>query len=65
MKKQLLVCVLTSFLFAGCNTPTDNLETDVTETETAAVDTVGAEMDNTRVEADETAPVVDSLLEEN
>lgn len=66
MKKQLLLCAIAfgTFLMAGCNSTPDNQETTIIEPEpeTAPADTAGVEMDNTRVEIEEAAAEVDSLL---
>ncbi|SIT92143.1 hypothetical protein [Pontibacter indicus] len=64
MKKHLLVFALGAFLLAGCNSTPDTEETTVTkpEPDTAPADTAGAEIDNTRVEIEEAAAEVDSLL---
>ncbi|MCP2042220.1 hypothetical protein [Pontibacter sp. HSC-36F09] len=66
MKKHLLVFVLGALLMAGCNSTPDTEETTVTkpEADTAPADTAGAEIDNTRVEIEEAAAEVDSLLNE-
>lgn len=68
MKKQLLVCAFAfgAFLMAGCNSTPDNQETTITkpEPDTAPADTAGVEKDNTRVEIEEAAAEVDSLLDE-
>jgi hypothetical protein len=66
MKKLFMALTLGGFLMTGCNTTPDNQETTVTETEmgTAPADTTGMEMDNTRVEIEEAAAEVDSLLNE-
>ncbi|WP_299704253.1 hypothetical protein [uncultured Pontibacter sp.] len=68
MKKQLLVGAFAfgAILMAGCDSTPDNQETTITEpeSETAPADTSGVEMDNTRVEIEEAAAEVDSLLDE-
>lgn len=66
MKKQLLFIAFGAFLMAGCDTRPDTEETTITkpEPDTAPADTAGVEMDNTRVEIEEAAAEVDSLLDE-
>ena len=64
MKKHLLVFGLGALMMAGCNSTPDTEQTTVTkpEADTAPADTAGAEIDNTRVEIEEAAAEVDSLL---
>ena len=66
MKKHLLVFGLGALMMAGCNSTPDTEQTTVTkpEADTAPADTAGAEIDNTRVEIEEAAAEVDSLLNE-
>ncbi|PVY41877.1 hypothetical protein [Pontibacter virosus] len=66
MKKHLLVFALGALLMASCNSTPDTEETTITkpEADTAPADTAGVEMDNTRVEIEEAAAEVDSLLNE-
>ncbi|MBX0334621.1 hypothetical protein K3G39_15375 [Pontibacter sp. HSC-14F20] len=66
MKKPLLVFALGTLLMTGCNSTPDTKETTITkpEPDTAPADTAGVEMDNTRVEIEEAAAEVDSLLNE-
>lgn len=66
MKKHLLVFALGALVLAGCNSTPDTEETTITkpEADTAPADTAGAEIDNTRVEIEEAAAEVDSLLNE-
>ncbi|GGG19871.1 hypothetical protein GCM10011323_25010 [Pontibacter amylolyticus] len=53
-------------MLTGCNSTPDTEETTITkpEADTAPADTAGAEIDNTRVEIEEAAAEVDSLLNE-
>ncbi|WP_188501836.1 hypothetical protein [Pontibacter amylolyticus] len=66
MKKHLLVFALGALMLTGCNSTPDTEETTITkpEADTAPADTAGAEIDNTRVEIEEAAAEVDSLLNE-